>query len=301
LPPLAAAYTGRVELLDWDDRPALRDPVVVCAFRGWNDGGQAATLSATFLRERLDAQRFCRIDPEEFYDFQEERPQVALAEGVQRQIQWPENAFHHAPLPGQERDLVVLLGIEPQNRWRTFSGAVLDVAQAIRASLVITLGGLLAETPHSRPVPVTGTADPDIASRLGLTTSRYEGPTGIVGVLHDRCRTAGVSSASLWAAVPHYVSIAPNPKAALALLSRLSGLLSARFDTTELAQAAIAYEREVGRAVAQDDEVADYVRQLEARADTLGSGLADLPTGDLLAAEFEAFLAQQPEDDPPAD
>jgi proteasome assembly chaperone (PAC2) family protein len=285
-----------VELLQWEARPALRDPVVVCAFRGWNDGGQAATLAATFLRDRLSAQRFCGIDPEEFYDFQEVRPQVTLVDGEQRHIEWPDNAFFHAPLPGRDQDLVVLLGIEPQNRWRTFSGAVLDVARQIEASLVITLGGLLADTPHSRPVPVTATAEGAVARRFGLTPSRYEGPTGIVGVLHEHLRDAGVASASLWAAVPHYVSIAPNPKAALALVGRLASLLETAFDTTEMAQAAIAYEREVGRAVAADDEVSGYVRQLEERTDTLGSTLEDI-SGDALAAEFEAFLAQERPDD----
>jgi proteasome assembly chaperone (PAC2) family protein len=290
-----------VDVLRWDEHPPLRDPVLVCAFRGWNDGGQAATLSATFLRERLEAQRFCSIDPEEFYDFQEERPTVSLDEGALRRIAWPENAFHHAPVPGRERDLVVLIGIEPQNRWRTFSDAVVEVASQISASLVITLGGLLADTPHSRAVPVTGTADPEVAERLGLTTSRYEGPTGIVGVLHDRMRNAGLASASLWAAVPHYVSIAPNPKAALALITRLSTLLDASFETDDLAKAAGAYEREVGKAVAADDEIADYVRRLEARVDTVGSTFADLPTGDSLAAEFEQYLARRGEEDDEAD
>jgi proteasome assembly chaperone (PAC2) family protein len=282
------------DVLVWHSRPALRDPVLVCAFRGWNDGGQAATLSAAFLRDRLEAERFCEIDPELFYDFQEVRPHVSLDEHSMRKVDWPENGFYHAALPGLERDVVVLLGIEPQNRWKTFSGAVVEVARTIQAGLVVTLGGLLADTPHSRPVPVTGTAEADMAERLGMTASKYEGPTGIVGVLHDRCRDEGLLSASLWAAVPHYVSIAPNPKAALALLTRLADLVGTSFDTTELGQAAIAYEREVGRAVEADDEVKDYVRQLENRADTLGSGLTDIPTGESLAEEFERYLAERP-------
>jgi proteasome assembly chaperone (PAC2) family protein len=286
-----------MDVLVWEDRPQLRDPVVVCAFRGWNDGGQAATLAATFLRTQLSAQRFCTIDPEEFYDFQEVRPHVSLVGSTMRQIEWPENGFYAAPLPNTERDLVVLLGIEPQNRWKTFSGAVLEVAQTIQASLVITLGGLLADTPHSRPVPVTGTAELDVAQELGLSQSRYEGPTGIVGVLHDSLRTAGVSSASLWAAVPHYVSIAPNPKAALALVGRLATMVGTRFDTSELTQAAVAYEREVGRAVEADAEVASYVHELEQRADEMGSTLEDIPSGETLAAEFEQFLAEQAEDE----
>jgi proteasome assembly chaperone (PAC2) family protein len=286
-----------MEPIVWHARPALRDPVVVCAFSGWNDGGQAATLSASFLRQRLDAQRFCELDPEEFYDFQEVRPHVSLENGEVRRIDWPENAFYHAPLPDAHRDVVVLLGIEPQNRWKTFATAIVDVARAVEAELVVTLGGLLADTPHSRPTPVTGTADARMAERLGLSTSRYEGPTGIVGVLHDRCTAAGIGSASLWAAVPHYVSIAPNPKAALALISRLSDLLSTSFDTSELSQAAIAYEEQVGEAVAADEEVSTYVRQLEARVDALGSTFEDIPSGESLAAEFEQFLAEQDDDD----
>ena len=214
-----------------------------------------------------------------------------------RRIEWPENGFYTAPLPDTDRDLVVLLGIEPQNRWKTFSGAVLEVAQTIQASLVITLGGLLADTPHSRPVPVTGTAELDVAQVLGLSQSRYEGPTGIVGVLHDSLRMAGVTSASLWAAVPHYVSIAPNPKAALALVGRFATMVGTRFDTSELTQAAVAYEREVGRAVEADAEVASYVQELEQRADELGTTLEDIPSGETLAAEFEQFLAEQEEDD----
>jgi proteasome assembly chaperone (PAC2) family protein len=284
-----------METLVWNERPALRDPVLVCAFRGWNDGGQAATLSATFLRDRLAAQPFCQIDPEEFYDFQEVRPQVILDDGGLRRIDWPENVFSFAALPGGERDVAVLVGIEPQNRWRTFSQCVVQVARATGIQLVVTLGGLLADTPHSRPVPVTGTADGELAVRLGLTTSRYEGPTGIVGVVHDQCRQAGLESASLWAAVPHYVSVAANPKASLALVQRLGDLLDTRFDTTELAQAAVVFEREVGRAVAADEDVSRYVRQLEARVDTLGSGLTDIPDGDELAAQFEEFLARERE------
>jgi predicted ATP-grasp superfamily ATP-dependent carboligase len=172
---------------------------------------------------------------------------------------------------------------------------VVQVARATGIQLVVTLGGLLADTPHSRPVPVTGTADGELAVRLGLTTSRYEGPTGIVGVVHDQCRQAGLESASLWAAVPHYVSVAANPKASLALVQRLGDLLDTRFDTTELAQAAVVFEREVGRAVAADEDVSRYVRQLEARVDTLGSGLTDIPDGDELAAQFEEFLARERE------
>ena len=282
--------------LVWTDRAPLRDPVLVCAFRGFSDGGHAATLAATFLRDHLESRTICDIDPEEFYDFQEVRPHVSLIDGRIRHIEWPENRFSATHLPGRERDLVVLIGIEPQNRWKTFSQAIVSVARDVDASLVVTLGGLLADTPHSRPVPITGTADADLAERLGLSPSTYEGPTGIVGVLHDACRHAGLTSASLWAAVPHYISITPNPKAALALLERLQTLLDTRFETLELSQAALAFERQVARAVSADDEVSRYVRQLEERADALGDDLGELPTGDALAAQFEEFLAERSQD-----
>jgi len=282
--------------LVWTDRAPLRDPVLVCAFRGFSDGGHAATLAATFLRDNLDSRTICDIDPEEFYDFQEVRPHVSLIDGRIRHIEWPENRFSATHLPGRERDLVVLIGIEPQNRWKTFSQAIVSVARDVGAGLVVTLGGLLADTPHSRPVPITGTADADLAERLGLSPSTYEGPTGIVGVLHDACRHAGLTSASLWAAVPHYISITPNPKAALALLERLQTLLDTRFETLELSQAALAFERQVARAVSADDEVSRYVRQLEERADALGDDLGELPTGDALAAQFEEFLAERSQD-----
>jgi len=280
----------------WNNRPVLRNPVLVCAFKGWNDGGQAATLAATFLRESLGGERLVDVDPEEFYDFQETRPTVRLEDGLVRRIDWPENSVTYAQLPGAERDIAILLGNEPQLRWRTFSNAVLEVARSLNVELVITLGGLLADTPHTRPVPVTGTAEGDMAERLGLTRSNYEGPTGIVGVLHDVCRDASIPSASLWAAVPHYISVSPNPKAALALLDRLGALLDTRFDTMELGQASVRFERQVSSAVASDDDVSSYVRDLERRADAGEEPLRDLPTGDELAAELQQFLSDRGRD-----
>jgi proteasome assembly chaperone (PAC2) family protein len=274
-----------VEHLVWNNRPVLRNPVLVCAFKGWNDGGQAATLAATFLRESLGAERF--------YDFQETRPTVRLEDGLVRRIDWPENSITHAELPGTERDILILLGQEPQLRWRTFSKTVLDVARAMNVELLITLGGLLADTPHTRPVPVTGTAEGDMAERLGLSPSSYEGPTGIVGVVHDVCRDAEIPSASLWAAVPHYISVSPNPKAALALLDRLGAMLETRFDTMELGQASVRFERQVSSAVASDDDVSSYVRDLERRTDAGEEPLTDLPTGDELAAELQKFLSDR--------
>jgi proteasome assembly chaperone (PAC2) family protein len=285
-----------VDHLVWDSRPTLRHPVLVCAFRGWNDGGQAATLAATFLRETLGGERFCDLDPEEFYDFQETRPTVRLEDGLMRRIDWPENSVTHAALPGLERDVAILLGIEPQLRWRTFSQAVLELVRELKVEFVITLGGLLADTPHTRPVPVTGTAEGDLATKLGLSRSSYEGPTGIVGVLHDVCREAGIPSASLWAAVPHYISVSPNPKAALALIDRLGALLETHFETMELGQAALRFERQVTTAVASDEDVSTYVRDLERRMDAGEEPLRDLPTGDELAAELQKFLSDRGSD-----
>ena len=273
-------------------RPSLRRPVLVAAFRGWNDGAQGASLAASFLAQTWSARRFADIDPEEFFDFQVSRPHVALEDGITRRIDWPDTAFLHAELPGIERDAVLLLGIEPNLRWRTFSGEIVAVAQDLGIELVVTLGALLADVPHTRPAPVTGSAsDPALVRELGLATSRYEGPTGIVGVLHDTCRRAGLPSASLWAAVPHYASLAASPKAALALCARLSTLLSVDVELGELERASEAYERQVSEAVAQDEETQAYVDELERRRDALGEEL-DVPSGDTLAAELTRFLRE---------
>jgi predicted ATP-grasp superfamily ATP-dependent carboligase len=209
-----------------------------------------------------------------------------------RRIDWPETVFYHAAVPERERDAVLCLGIEPNLRWRTFSREVVDLAREVGVELVITLGALLADVPHTRPAPVTGSAsDPDLVKQLGLAQSRYEGPTGIVGVIHDACRRAELPSASLWAAVPHYASLAASPKAALALCGRLAGLLEAELDLGDLERAAEAYERQVSEAVAADEETEAYVQELEARRDTLGDEL-DVPSGDTLAAELTRFLRE---------
>jgi proteasome assembly chaperone (PAC2) family protein len=211
---------------------------------------------------------------------------------VTRRIDWPENAFYHAELPATERDVVLLLGVEPSLRWRTFAGGVVGLARELGIELVVTLGALLADVPHTRSAPVTGSAtDPALVRELGLAASRYEGPTGIVGVLHDACRAEGVASASLWAAVPHYASLAASPKAALALCRRLTDLLDTNVDLTELERASEAYERQVSEAVAQDEETEAYVHELEARRDALGDEL-DVPSGDTLAAELTRFLRE---------
>jgi proteasome assembly chaperone (PAC2) family protein len=273
-------------------RPSLRRPVLVAAFRGWNDGAQGASLAASYLARNWNARRFADVDPEEFYDFQATRPHVALEEGYTRRIDWPENVFYHAELPEADRDVVLLLGIEPNLRWRTFAGEIVSLVGELDVELVVTLGALLADVPHTRSAPVTGSAtDPKLVEELGLSGSRYEGPTGIVGIVHDSCRRASVPSASLWAAVPHYASLATSPKAALALCTRLTALLGTRVDLTELEEASEAYERQVSEAVAQDEETEAYVHELEQRRDALGDQL-DVPSGETLAAELTRFLRE---------
>src|SRR3954447_21649942 len=285
-------------------RPTLERPVMITAFRGWNDGGQGASLGGGYLAKQWEATRFGEIDPENFYDFQATRPHVSLVDGTTRRIDWPENAFYHARMTGSDRDVVLLLGIEPNLRWRTFSTIVTDLARELEVELVVTLGSLLADVPHTRPSPVSGSAtDPALVEQLSLQASRYEGPTGIVGVLHDACRRAGLPSASLWAAVPHYVSLAPSPRAALALCERLAELVEAPIDTTELAEAAEHYSEQVTEAVSADAETAAYVEELEQRSDELGDEV-DLPSGDSLAAELTRFLRERERgngDDPDGD
>ena len=207
--------------LIWTDKPRLRNPVLVCAFKGWNDAGESASAALGFLVESFDATEVARIDPEEFFDFTAVRPTVRLTEGYARTIDWPATVLSVASVPAADRDLVFLQGAEPSLRWRAFSGAVATAAQELGVELMLTMGALLADVPHSRPVAISGLAtDQRLIDTLGLERTNYEGPTGIVGVLHDACQRANVPSASLWAAVPHYVAAAPNPKAALALVRR---------------------------------------------------------------------------------
>src|ERR671938_49656 len=277
-------------------RPALRRPVLISAFRGWNDGGQGASLAGGYLAKTWEAERFAEIEPEGFFDFQATRPHVSLVEGRTRRIDWPENAFYHAPIPGLERDAVLLLGIEPNLRWRTFTTLVVGLSSELGIELVVSLGSLLADVPHTRPSPVTGSAtDQKLIEQYGLQGSRYEGPTGIVGVLHDACRNAGLASISLWAAVPHYVSLAPSPRAALALCQRLGELLGAPVDAGELEQAVESYSEQVTEAVSADPDTAAYVEQLEQRVDELGPQF-DVPSGDTIAAELTRFLREREQD-----
>jgi proteasome assembly chaperone (PAC2) family protein len=276
-------------------RPDLQQPVLIAAFRGWNDGGQGATLGGGFLARQWGAESFAEIDPENFYDFQAVRPQVSLEEGMTRKLEWPANTFLHAPIPGADRDAVILLGVEPNLRWKTYSGLVLDLAQELGVELVVTLGSLLADVPHTRPAPVSAAAsDPALVEELGLELSRYEGPTGILGILLDACRRAGIPSVSLWAAVPHYVSLAPSPRAALALCNRLGEVIGAEIDLAELEEAAEEYAEQVTEAVASDAETASYVEELERRVDLIEAA-EELPSGESLAAELTRFLREREE------
>jgi predicted ATP-grasp superfamily ATP-dependent carboligase len=276
-------------------RPTLKRPLMIVAFRGWNDGGQGASLAGGYLAKTWEAARFAEVEPEGFFDFQATRPHVSLVDGLTRKIDWPDNAFYHASVPNLGRDAVLLLGIEPNLRWRTFSELVVGLARDLGVEMVITLGSLLADVPHTRPSPVTGAAtDPKLMEELGLDPSRYEGPTGIVGVLHDACKRGDLASVSLWAAVPHYVSLAPSPRAALALCERLGELLGVKIDTAELEEAVESYNEQVSEAVATDAETQAYVEELEQRSDVLEQ---NLPSGDSLAAELTRFLREREEND----
>ncbi len=274
-------------------RPELHRPVLVAAFRGWNDGGQGATLGGGYLARQWEAESFAEIDSENFYDFQAVRPNVSLEDGLTRKLEWPSNTFLHAPIPGLDRDAVILLGVEPNLRWKTYTALVLELVQELEVELVVTLGSLLADVPHTRPAPVSAAAsDPTLVEELGVEPSRYEGPTGIVGILLDACRQAGLPAVSLWAAVPHYVSLAPSPRAALALCRRLGELIGADIDVAELEQAAEEYSVQVTEAVESDAETAAYVEELERRVDLMEAA-EELPSGESLAAELTRFLRER--------
>jgi proteasome assembly chaperone (PAC2) family protein len=279
----------------WQDRPSLRSPVLVAAFEGWNDAGDAASTAARYLADAWSAQPFATLDPEEFYDFTSTRPQVRLVDGITRTIEWPTNELAAAPLPGRSHDVVFLHGVEPQLHWRRFCENVTGLAAELGVQMVVSLGALLADVPHTHPVRVTGTAgDNELVRRLNLQRSRYEGPTGIVGVLHDAFSSIGVPTASLWASVPHYVAQTPSPKATLALVQRAASLLGAPVTTTDLEIAAASYERQVSEVVEADDDVADYVRRLEEADDDEASDVRlEMLSGDALAAEVEDFLRDQ--------
>ena len=289
--------------VQWDDRPRLRQPVLITAFEGWSDAADAASSAGGYLAGAWGARRFAAIDPEEFYDFTAVRPRVRIDDRLERQIDWPENEFSAAPIPGASRDVVFLRGVEPGLKWRTFCQQVVDVATEVGVELVISLGALAAGVPHTSPVTVMGTTtNPDIAERWALGRSRYEGPTGIVGALNDALGKAGFQVASLWAALPHYVSQTPSPKGALALVEAIGRLLEVPIATTDLEIAAASYVRQVNEVVEADSDVAEYVRRLEEDAEE-GDGdddelidelpdVDDLPDGDALAADVERYLRE---------
>jgi len=283
--------------LEWERRPdGLRAPAIVCAFKGWNDAGDAASTAVQFVGTSLGATRFASIDPEEFYDFQTTRPQVRVDEQGVREITWPVVEIYEARVPRAPRDLVLVVGHEPSLRWRSFCQLVIDLAEALGAQLLVSLGALLADVAHTRPISVTGIAsDRSLVDRLDVMSSSYEGPTGIVGVLQGTCARAGLPAASLWAAVPHYIASAPNPKAALALVRKLEGLVGVTVDASELERAAVDYERQVNLAVQSDPDVQAFVERLERAADEEEDQLdpRDLPSGDRIASEFQRFLRQR--------
>jgi proteasome assembly chaperone (PAC2) family protein len=283
--------------LQWERRPdGLRAPAVVCAFKGWNDAGDAASTALQFVGTALGAERFASIDPEEFYDFQATRPQVRVTEGGLREITWPRVEIFEARVPRAPRDLVLVVGHEPSMRWRAFSQLMIDLAEALGAQLLVSLGALLADVAHTRPIAITGiSSDPGLVDRLDLLSSSYEGPTGIVGVLQAACGPANLPAASLWAAVPHYIASAPNPKAALALVRKLEGLVGVSVDASELERAAADYERQVDLAVQSDPDVQAFVERLERAAEDDADPLdpRDLPSGDRIASEFMRFLRQR--------
>ncbi|MGB6836654.1 MAG: PAC2 family protein [Dehalococcoidia bacterium] len=294
-----------MEYLEVHEVPSLRSPVLIMAFAGWNDAAQAATSAVRFLIKEWSAQPFASFDPEELFDFTSTRPHVRLDADLQRELEWPSNRFFYHADPGLERDVVLLLGTEPHLKWRTFTRAVLELAERCGVSLVMSLGALLADTAHSRPVPLSGfVTDPGLAERLGrqgITSSRYEGPTGIVGVLHDAFRRQGLPSASLWAAAPHYLGTTPNPKATAALLRTLDGLFSFHLDLRDLDEAAEHFERQVAEILGSNPEIAAYVQELEQRADASveerpGDESAELPSGETMVRELEDFLRHRREE-----
>ncbi len=274
-----------------DGLPELTDPVVVVAFEGWNDAGDAATGAVEHLELIWDAKPLAALDPEDYYDFQVNRPTVSLVGGVSRRIEWPTTRVSVATPPGVERDVVLIRGIEPNMRWRSFCEELIELCHELDVSTVVALGALLTDTPHTRPTPVTGTAyDRESAERWGLDTSRYEGPTGILGVFQDACVQAGLPAISFWAAVPHYVSAPPSPRATIALLQRVEEVLELPVPLGALPQQADEWVKTVDEMASEDDEVVEYVRSLEEKATEVDLSQAD---GDQIAREFERYLRRR--------
>jgi proteasome assembly chaperone (PAC2) family protein len=279
---------------DGADWPELTDPILVAAFEGWNDAGDAASGAVEHLELVWDAQPITEIDPDEYYDFQVNRPTISLVEGVSRRISWPTTRFSVCRPLGADFDLVIVRGIEPNMRWRLFCQELLAVIRDLNIQTVITLGALLSDTPHTRPIQVTGTAyDAESAARYGLERSRYEGPTGIVGVLQDSCVASGIPALSFWAGVPHYVSQPPNPKATLALLHAVEEVLDLPVPLAELPQQADEWQKLVDEMAAEDDEVTEYIRNLEERDDEIDRTELSAASGDAIALEFERYLRRR--------
>ena len=288
--------------VEWREQPQLRNPALICAFKGWNDAGEAASAALGFLVESFDAREVARIDPEDFYDFTAVRPTVRMSEGRSRTLDWPSNTLHAARVPGTDRDLLLFQGVEPSLKWRTFTNTIVDMASQLGTETVVTLGALLADVPHTRDIPMTGIcSDADLVERLGFQQSTYEGPTGMVGVLHHAFTQAGLPSVSLWASVPHYVAAAPNPKAALALIRSFEGVAGIAVDATDLEESAEDYQRQVDAAVATDPDVKQFVERLEQTLDEVSDELTpdpdQLPSADSIAQDFQRFLRQKRAED----
>ncbi len=278
----------------------FRRPILIMAFTGWNDAAESATTAARYLATAVNAEKFAEIDPEEFYHFGLTRPYVRFKAGseTEREVVWPATEFSIAQSPDLPRDIIVGVAPEPHLKWRGYCEAILEITRATETSLVLTLGALLAEVPHTRPVRLVGGAsDPELAARLGIRPTKYEGPTGIVGVLNTACRERGMTTASLWANVPHYISGIENPKASLALLRRVCALLGKEIDLRDLDEAGRQFDQNLTQVIAQNKKIANYVAKLESKdveeEPTPGAGESDLPPASELVAEIEQFLRQQ--------
>jgi len=288
------------------EEPELRDPALITSFAGWNDAAESATGAVRYLVRKWTARKFAELDPEEFYDFTETRPHVRLTRDNERRIRWPVNDFFYHSDPQLPRDFILLRGVEPNLRWRTYCSALIELCRKTHVSSVVLLGGLIADVPHTRPVRVSGTSsDPQFLDRLSslrVGGSRYQGPTGIVGVLTDRLRREGMPCASLWATVPHYISTS-NPRASQALLQRLNTLLELRAPLRELEREATEFDSQVSQAVARDPDVAAYVRQLEesdAKDSDAAAEPSELPAGETVVRELEEFLRRSRGESPGA-
>jgi hypothetical protein len=288
----------KVAFMEIHQIPLLRNPVMVMAFSGWNDAAEAASGAVEHLLsgwrdigDDVVHELIADVESEDYYDFQVNRPVVSIDESQIRSITWPTTQIFGLSIPSMARDLVIVTGVEPSMRWKSFTSDLLDLADDLEVSLIVTLGSLLADTPHTRPITVTGTgAHPSISARLGVSVSKYEGPTGILGIIQDGCMRRGIDAISLWAAVPHYASNAPSPKATLALINTLEDFLDISIPLSDLPEAADAWEKDVNDLAAEDNEVAEYVKALEESKDA-----AELPdvSGDSIAKEFERYLRRQ--------